>query len=69
VLISKDHLDKWNEYGYAIIPNVLTPDEVGAAREHAALYFPTVEKYFRARPRYENLTAQRWFPFSRQRPQ
>jgi hypothetical protein len=64
VPITNDDVDKWNEDGYVLTADVLTRDQVEAAREHAALYFPTIDEYFRARPRYENLVGQRWFPFA-----
>jgi ectoine hydroxylase-related dioxygenase (phytanoyl-CoA dioxygenase family) len=66
--ITDSQIDAWREDGYAVVPDVLTGDELAAARENVSRYFPTAEEYARAPERYPHLGAsaeaeQIEFPF------
>lgn len=53
--VTDDQLEHWRTYGYVVVENFLSADEVAAALDEVAAYYPTWEEYAAARPRYRHL--------------
>lgn len=60
--ITDEHLAHWRKHGYVIVENLLSPDELRAARENIALYMPTWDEYAKAPHRYRALLGSNGWP-------
>lgn len=60
--ITDEHLAHWRKHGYVIVENLLTPEELEAARENIARYMPTWEEYAKAPHRYRALLGSNGWP-------
>ncbi len=62
--ITDEQFDRWQRDGYVIVEDFLTSDEVAAARENLARYFPTWEERSAAPYRYTSLQQWAEFPYA-----
>lgn len=60
--VTEEHLRHWQEHGYVIVENLLSPAELKAARENIADYLPTWEEYRRTPRRYTQLLGRNGWP-------
>jgi len=52
--ISQEHLQHWRDYGYVVVENFLTPQELATAQNELRHAFPTREEYEQAPLVYRN---------------
>lgn len=60
--VTDEHVKHWQDHGYVIVENLLSPAELTAARENISDYLPTWEEYQRTPRRYRSLLGSNGWP-------
>jgi ectoine hydroxylase-related dioxygenase (phytanoyl-CoA dioxygenase family) len=60
--VTEEHYEHWRTHGWVIVENLLTPDELAAARENVSAYLPSWEEYEQAPRRYRSLLGYNGWP-------
>lgn len=60
--ITAEHIDHWRQHGYVIVENLLSAEELAAARANIGKYLPSWEEYRRAPHRYRALLGSDGWP-------
>jgi ectoine hydroxylase-related dioxygenase (phytanoyl-CoA dioxygenase family) len=61
-VVTDEHVKHWQEHGYVIVENLLSVEELQAARENIAAYLPDWEEYQLTPHRYRSLLGTSGWP-------